>query len=167
MKEISVASAFRLSSPNPLVLVCTNKADGRPNLAPVSFMMYASFHPPMLAFAMGKAKNSGENLRRTGKAVLAAPGVSLREAAMAYGKMSGSSTDKLAAHPIALQRLPESDISIPEDTRVAFLVSLAQTVEAGDHYLYLCSIDKIYGDETTPALLAWEGYAKLAPAQEG
>ncbi len=166
MKEINIGQATAVTSPDPLVLVCTSKEDGSVNMAPVSFFMYASFNPPMLAFAMGKAANSGENIRRTGKAVLAAPGVSLKDAVMVYGSTSGRETDKLKEMPIALQSIQGSDIPIPEDARIAFVVSLAQTIDAGDHYLYLCNIDKMAADETKEALFAWDGYAKVAPAQE-
>ena len=166
MKEINIGQATAVTSPDPLVLVCTSKEDGSVNMAPVSFFMYASFDPPMLAFAMGKAANSGENIRRTGKAVLAAPGVSLKDAVMVYGSTSGRETDKLKEMPIALQSIQGSDIPIPEDARIAFVVSLAQTIDAGDHYLYLCNIDKMAADETKEALFAWDGYAKVAPAQE-
>ena len=89
MKEINIGQATAITSPNPLVLVCTKKENGMLNMAPVSFFMYSSFNPPMLAFAMGKTANSGENIRKTGKAVLAAPGVSLKDAVMAYGSKNG------------------------------------------------------------------------------
>ncbi len=166
MKEINIGQATAITSPDPLVLVCTAKEDGGLNMAPVSFFMYASFNPPMLAFAMGKAANSGENIRRTGRAVLAAPGISLKDAVMAYGPANGGKTDKLKEMPIALQSIEGSDIQIPEDSRIAFVVSLSQVIEAGDHYMYLCNIDKIVADDTKEALFAWEGYAKVAPAQE-
>ena len=166
MKEINIGQATAITSPDPLVLVCTAKEDGGLNMAPVSFFMYASFNPPMLAFAMGKAANSGENIRRTGRAVLAAPGISLKDAVMAYGSANGGKTDKLKEMPIALQSIEGSDIQIPEDSRIAFVVSLSQVIEAGDHYMYLCYIDKIVADDTKEALFAWEGYAKVAPAQE-
>lgn len=166
MKEINIGQATALTSPDPLVLVCTKKEDGSLNMAPVSFFMYSSFNPPMLAFAMGKAANSGANIQRTGKAVLAAPGVSLKDAVMKYGSSNGGQIDKMKETPIALQSVESSDIQIPEDSRIAFVVSLAQTVEAGDHYLYLCNIDKMVADETKEALFAWDGYAKVAPAQE-
>ena len=92
MKEINIGQATAITSPDPLMLVCTTKEDGGLNMAPVSFFMYASFNPPMLAFAMGKASNSGENIRRTGKAVLAAPGISLKGAVMAWGSANGGKT---------------------------------------------------------------------------
>ncbi len=166
MKEINIGQATAITSPDPLMLVCTTKEDGSLNMAPVSFFMYSSFNPPMLAFAMGKAANSGENIRRTGKAVLAAPGISLNDAVMAFGSSNGGQKDKLKETPIALQKVEGSNIQIPEDTRVAFVVSLAQTMESGDHYLYLCNIEKIVADESKDALFAWDGYAKVAPAQE-
>lgn len=166
MKEINIGQATAITSPDPLVLVCTEKEDGTLNMAPVSFFMYASFNPPMLAFAMGKAANSGENIRRTKKAVLAAPGVSLKEAVMAYGSVNGGQKDKLKETPIALQSIEGSNIQIPADSRIAFVVSLAQTVECGDHYMYLCNIEKMVADESKDALFAWDGYAKVAPAQE-
>ena len=167
MKEINIGQATAITSPDPLMLVCTTKEDGSLNMAPVSFFMYSSFNPPMLAFAMGKAANSGENIRRTGKAVLAAPGISLNGAVMAFGSSNGGQKDKLKETPIALQKVEGSDIQIPEDSRIAFVVSLAQTIESGDHYLYLCNIEKMVADESKEALFAWEGYAKVAPAKEG
>ena len=166
MMEINIGQATAITSPDPLVLVCTRREDGALNMAPVSFFMYASFNPPMLAFAMGKGANSDENIRRTGKAVLAAPGVTLKDAVMAYGAKNGGAADKLKETPIPLQSVEGSEIQIPEDSRIAFVVSLAQTVEAGDHYLYLCHIDRMMADETKQALFAWDGYTKVAPAQE-
>ena len=59
MKEINIGQAAKMTSPNPLVLVCTKKEDGTLNIAPVSFFMFSSVHPPMLAFAMVLASNSG------------------------------------------------------------------------------------------------------------
>lgn len=103
MKEINIGQATALTSPDPLVLVCTEKEDGSLNMAPVLFFMYSSFNPPMLAFAMGRAANTGDNIRRTGKAVLAAPGVSLKEAVMAYGSSNGGKTDKMKETPVALR----------------------------------------------------------------
>lgn len=127
------------------MLVCTKKENGALNMAPVSFFMYSSFNPPMLAFAMLRTANSGENFRRTKKAIIAAPGVTLRDAVKAFGTSTGAKVDKLEKMPIALQRVEGSDIEIPEDTRVALLVTLRETIESGDHFLYLCDIERILG----------------------
>ena len=66
--------------------------------------MYTSVNPPMLAFAMGKASNSGENIRRTGKAIISTAGDSLKEAVMTYGSTSGRKIDKMTHTPIVLQK---------------------------------------------------------------
>ena len=63
MKEINIGKAAALTSPDPLVLISTQKENGQLNLAPVSFFMYTSFNPAMIAFAMGKTANTGENFR--------------------------------------------------------------------------------------------------------
>lgn len=108
MKEINIEQATAVTSPDPLMLLCTTKENGSLNMAPVSFFMYSSYNPPMLAFAMGKESNSGSNIRRTGKAVFAAPGVSLNNAVMAYGSFSGNEQDKLKETPIVLQNIEEA-----------------------------------------------------------
>ena len=165
MKEIKFNEAAAITSPNPLVLVCTEKENGCLNIAPVSFFMYTSVNPPMLAFAMAKASNSGENIRRTGKAIISTAGDSLKEAVMTYGSASGRKIDKMTHTPIVLQSVEGSDIQFPEDTKLAFVVSLIKTIEAGDHYLYLCDIDKIVADETKEVLFAWNGYSKVCQAK--
>lgn len=165
MKEINIGKATVLTSPEPLMLVCTKKENGALNMAPVSFFMYSSFNPPMLAFAMLRTANSGENFRRTKKAIIAAPGVTLRDAVKAFGTSTGAKVDKLEKMPIALQRVEGADIEIPEDTRVALLVTLRETIESGDHFLYLCDIERIFGDDSKEALFAWDGYATVTPAK--
>lgn len=52
MEKIKLAQASRLTSPNPVTVVCTEKPDGCTNLATVSWWTYLSFNPDMVAFAM-------------------------------------------------------------------------------------------------------------------
>ena len=42
MKEINIGQATAITSPDPLMLVCTKKEDGSLNMAPVSFFILAS-----------------------------------------------------------------------------------------------------------------------------
>ena len=41
---------------------------------------------------------------------------------------------------------PVSFFQIPEDVRTAFLVSLDDTMQTGNHTLYSCKVNKIYGE---------------------
>jgi len=146
------------------VLVCTEKEDGTASLAPVSFFMFTSFTPPMVAFAPGENKNTGANFERTGRAVIATPGLSLEKQIMKFGSSSGNRTDKLAEYPIPMQKPEGCSVEIPEDTRVAFAVTLDGTMQTGNHTLYSCRVEKIFGDDSKPALFAWKGYSAAAPS---
>ena len=146
MKELNIMEATVLTSPNPLTLICSKKEDGSTNLAPICFVSYLSFNPPMVGFATGKQSHTGKRVRETGKVIVTVPGESLAGAVMA---------------------VEGSDIQIPADTRLAMVATLQQSVEVGDHILHICQVDKFLGDEDKKGLYAWNGFGKVAPAAEG
>lgn len=57
-------------------------------------------------------------------------------------------------------------IKIPKHSRVAIQCSLKEYHETGDHYLYICEVEQVYGDESEEALFAWNGYSSLRPASK-
>ncbi len=166
MKGITLGTAAELSSPNPLFLVCTEKENGSTNFAPISFISYLSFKPAMIGFSMGKNSYSGESIRETKNVILTVPGVTLKDAVMAYGRITGRNSEKIEEHSIVLQDVPESKIKIPMDTKLAFIAHLDHTIEVGDHYFYICNISKIYGDASKEALFSWNGYSEISAAQK-
>ena len=164
MKKLSLPQASRLTSPNPVTVICTHKPDGSPNLATVSWWTYLSFNPDMIAFAMAKTSYTGEMVRQSGKAILTIPGAAIAEAVMGCGSTTGRDTDKVAKFGVELAQVEGSDIQIPLHSRVAIQCSLKEYHETGDHYLYICNVEQVYGDAAEEALFAWNGYSKLAPA---
>ena len=70
MKELNIFEATALTSPNPLTLICSENEDGTTNLAPICFVSYLSFNPPMIGFATGKQAHTGERVRETGKVIV-------------------------------------------------------------------------------------------------
>ena len=70
MKELNIMEATVLTSPNPLTLICSKKEDGSTNLAPICFVSYLSFNPPMVGFAIGKQSHTGKQVRETGKVIV-------------------------------------------------------------------------------------------------
>ena len=140
MKELNIMEATVLTSPNPLTLICSKKEDGSTNLAPICFVSYLSFNPPMVGFATGKQSHTGKRVRET---------------------------DKVAANNIEMMAVEGSDIQIPADTRLAMVATLQQSVEVGDHILHICQVDKFLGNEDKKGLYAWNGFGKVAPAAEG
>ena len=164
MKKITLPAASRLTSPNPVTLVCTKRPDGSTNLATVSWWNYLSFNPCMIAFAMAKPSYSGERVRETKEVVVTVPGAALAKAVFSCGTCSGRDTDKAAKFGIETAELDGCDIRVPVHTRVAIQCELKDFIEAGDHYLYICTVKNVYGDENEEALFAWNGYAEIAPA---
>ncbi len=167
MEKIKLPNASVLTSPNPVSLVCTQKPDGSTNLATVSWWTYLSFNPSTIGYAMGKKSYSGEMVRSSKKVVLTIPGKALKDAVMGCGSSSGRDTDKIAKFGISMQNLPDCDIQIPEHTCVAIQCTLKEYHEVGDHYLYICSVDQVFGNEKEEPLFAWDGYAKIATAIQG
>ena len=165
MRKITLPQASRLTSPNPVSLVCTQKADGSTNLATVSWWTYVSFNPDMIAYAMAKTSFSGERVRETGEVILTIPGADLADAVMGCGSITGREIDKAQKFGIQLPQVENSAIQIPVQSRVAIHCRLKEFVEAGDHYLYICQVEQVYGDTAQEALFAWNGYSKLRPAR--
>lgn len=165
MNKITLPQASGLTSPNPVTLVCTLKPDGTTNLATVSWWTYLSFNPCMIAYAMAKTSYSGEMVRSNQKVILTIPGSEIADAVVGCGSTTGRDTDKIAQFGIAMQEVPGSDIRIPLHSRVAIKCSLKEFIETGDHYLYICNVEEVYGNEQEEALFAWNGYSEIRPAK--
>ena len=56
-------------------------------------------------------------------------------------------------------------LQFPVHSHVAIVCSLKEYPEVGDHYLYICDVEQVYGDESEEALFAWNGYSQLRPAK--
>ncbi len=165
MEQISLAQAAAFTSPNPVTVVCTQKPDGKMNLATVSWWTYLSYNPNMVAFAMAKTSFSGEMMRANKRAVITVPGESLAQAVIGCGTTTGRNTDKIAKFGIEMQQLDGYPLSVPQHSRLAILCSLKEVVETGDHYLYICNAEQVYADETEQPLFAWNGYAQIRSAK--
>ena len=163
MKKIELPFASRLTSPNPVTLVCTQKPDGSTNLAAVSWWTYLSYNPNMICYAMAKTSYSGEMVRSNKKVILTVPGAAIADAVLGCGSTTGRDTDKIAQFNIEMQNLPDSEIQIPLHTRVAIQCSLKEYHEVGDHYLYICDVEQVYGEVQEEALFAWNGYSQINP----
>ena len=167
MEKINLPQAAALTSPNPVTIVCTEKPDGSTNFATVSWWTYLSFNPNMIAYAMAKPSYSGEMVRNNKKVIVTIPGAEMAEAVLNCGSTTGRDTDKAGKFGIELAEVEGSSSKIPAHSRVAIQCSLKEYHEVGDHYLYICDVEQVYGDESEEALFAWNGYAKIAPAKLG
>ena len=165
MEKIKLAKASGLTSPNPVTIVCTQKEDGSTNVATVSWWTYLSFNPEMIAYAMAKTSFSGERVRENKKVVLTEPGAEIAKEVIGCGTSSGRNTDKVAKLGLEMQELPDTEIRIPLHSRVAIECTLKEYHEVGDHYLYICNVNNVYGNDQEEAVFAWNGYGEIRPAK--
>lgn len=167
MKALNIMEATVYTSPNPLTLICSQNEDGTTNLAPICFVSYLSFNPPMVGFATGKQSHTGKRVRETSKVIVTVPGENLAGVVMACGSSTGAKVNKVAENNIEMKSVEDSDIQIPADTKLAMAATLQEAVEVGDHILHICQVDKFLGNEDKKGLYAWNGFGKVAPAVEG
>ena len=119
----------------------------------------------MIAYAMAKTSYSGEMVRNNKKVILTIPGAEIADEAMGCGMSTGRDTDKIVKLGIEMQEIPGSEIQIPLHSRVAIVCSMKEFLEVGDHSLYICDVEQVYGNEAEEALFAWNGYAQLRTAK--
>ncbi len=86
---------------------------------------------------------------------------------MGCGSTTGRDTDKVEQFGIELSEVEGSSIKIPAHSRMAIQCRMKEYHEVGDHYLYICDVEQVYGDESEEALFAWNGYSEIAPAKLG
>lgn len=167
MNEIKFPQMTGLTSPNPLTLVCTKKADGTTNLSTISWWMPLSFNPNLFAVAINHGSHGGERLRETGEAVLVIPAVGSEGFIFGCGSKNGKAVNKVQEFGIELKPLDGTDIQIPVHSTAAVIGKLVRYEETGDHNLYIMEVQKVYGDEAETPLFAWKGYAEVNTAVRG
>jgi flavin reductase (DIM6/NTAB) family NADH-FMN oxidoreductase RutF len=162
MDRITLREAQKFSSPNPFALVSTVDENGRNNLMALSWWMYCSNNPPTIAVCLSKRGYSNGSIRTKGEFALCLPDESLQEAAFRCGTCSGRDIDKAHSFGIALENASEIAPMLVSHSKVALECRLTQTLEAGDHYLFVAEVVAVHGDPAAKHLLAENGYARLA-----
>ena len=104
-------------------------------------------------------------IRKNKKVILSVPGEEIAGAVLGCGSTSGRNTDKIAKFNIELDEINGCDIKIPLHSRLALVCDLKEFIETGDHYLYICNVTNVFGNEAEKALFAWNGYSKIRPAE--
>ena len=116
---------------------------------------------------MAKTSYSDEMVRGNRKAVLTIPGAVIKDSGMGYGMTTGRDTNKIEKLGIGMQDIPGSGIQIPEHTLVVIQCTLKESLEVGDHYPYICDVDRVFADENEEAFFAWNVYSKIAAVKQG
>lgn len=161
MERITLRDAQKFSSPNPFALVSTMDQDGSPNLMALSWWTYCSNNPPTIAVCLSKRGYSGKLISHLGEFALCLPDETLQEQAFMCGTCSGRDNDKPGRFGIALTNAEIIAPKLVRNSKVALECRLVNTVEAGDHNLYIAEIVAAHGNADAKHLLTQNGYASL------
>ena len=134
MKALSLIDSAKLTSPNPVTLICSKAPSGVTNLATVSWWTYLSLEPETIGFAMMKTSYTGEMVRASKQVVLTVPGEALAKQVMQCGSSTGRTKDRQKISVsnsktflTAISRFP-STASLPSNVRYVNLLMWATTI---------------------------------------
>ena len=149
MKPVAYAQAIKRKYPEPVCLVVTADAGGKPNIIPVGWAVQTSVHPPMLAISVAKQSYSHALIEAGRQFVLCFPGEDLVDQALFCGAHSGRDTDKFGA--TRLTPLPAERVKPPliAECLAAFECSLVGEVSTGDHTLFVGEVLKSHVSDKT------------------
>ena len=161
MQELDRHEAFELASPFPYVLAVTLDRRDRPNIIGLSWWMFASWDPLMIAIAVGNTRYSHECLMHHKEFVLCFPSEGQEKDAWFCGMNSGKDVDKFQE----TEFVPvHSRIVAPpmiEGATVAYECRIIKHLETGDHTTHIADVMAIHGNPEKVGHLYSIHYTKL------
>jgi len=161
MKELDRHEAFELASPFPYVLAVTLDKRERPNIIGLSWWMFTSWDPLMMAVAVGHQRYSHECLEHNKEFVLCFPSEDQAKDAWMCGTKSGKDVDKFQEtefRPIHSKFVKPPMI---EGSTVAYECRIVKQVETGDHTLFMANVLAMHGNPDKINHLYSTHYTKL------
>ena len=151
MQPLDRDKAFTLASPFPYVLATVLGPDDRPNAIGLGWWTFCSWQPLHVAISVGSEKYSAECLERCPEFVLHFPAADQAAGAWLCGRRSGRGYDKLADAGFHL--VPSLEVRPPtiEGVTVALECRVQQTLQVGDHTLF---VGPVVASRGTPDKLA-------------
>jgi flavin reductase (DIM6/NTAB) family NADH-FMN oxidoreductase RutF len=161
VKELDRHKAFELASPFPYALAVTLDKRDRPNIIGLSWWMFTSWDPLMIAIAVGHKRYSHECLEHHKEFVLCFPSEGQEKDAWMCGTKSGKNVDKFqetAFRPVHSRLVKPPMI---EGSTVAYECKIVKQVETGDHTTYFADVVAIHGNPDRVNHLYSIHYTKL------
>jgi flavin reductase (DIM6/NTAB) family NADH-FMN oxidoreductase RutF len=161
LKEILRDEAVELGSPYPYVLAVTIDKNKRPNIIGLGWWTFTSWDPKMMAISIGKARYSYECIEFCKEFVLCFPPEEQKNDAWLCGTKSGRDIDKFKESKF--RPIPAKIVKPPliDGSTVAYECQVINSIETGDHVLYIGEIVAIHGSPDKPNHLYSIHYRKL------
>ena len=133
---------------NPVVIITTNNAQGQTNAAPFAMCMEVCHKPPLLAFGVGKGKDTYQNVKRHGEFVVNVPGKEILKNLMITAKHYPPEVNELVE--AGLHELPGKKVTVArvKECKLHFECVVEWIKEAGDHFIVLGKVVSVSGHKT-------------------
>ena len=161
MQELDRHKAFELASPFPYVLAVTLDKRERPNIIGLSWWMFTSWDPLMIAISVGHQRYSHECLEHHKEFVLCFPSEGQEKDAWICGRKSGKNTDKFQKTDFRPVHSKFVKPPMIEGSTVAYECKVVKEVETGDHTVYFANVVAIHGSPDRVNHLYSIHYTKL------
>ncbi len=149
MAKVDFTARLRFDFPTAIVLVsCSSRGKGRPNLIAIGAISHACIDPPMLGIAIGHTRYTYQVISRADGFVVNVPSKDQAEIVDYCGSVSGRKIDKFKA--CNLTPFPSSKISSPGILEFPLNIECAirKSVDLGSHSFYFGEIVAVHCDES-------------------
>lgn len=161
VEQIDWDKTLTLLSPHSYALLSTLEIGGRSNLMGISWWTIVSWSPPKLVISVGNDKFSRQCLQEVPEFVLIFPGADQAKGAWLCGSVSGREGDKFQM--AGFKAIPATKVRplMVEGATVCLECKVVQTLETGDHTLFVADIIATHGSPQKPMHLYSIHYNKL------
>lgn len=161
MKEIDKHQAFELASPYPYTLAVTLDKRDRPNIIGLSWWMFTSWKPLMIAISISHQRYTHECLEHNKEFVLCFPSEDQAKDAWVCGTKSGKDVDKF--QKTGFKPVKSKSVKPPmiEGSTAAYECRVINQLETGDHTVFMAEVVGIHGTPEKISHLYSIRYTKL------
>ena len=161
MQPIDRHEAFELASPFPYVLAVTLDKRERPNIIGLSWWMFTSWDPLMIAISVGHKRYSHECLKHHREFVLCFPSEDQAKDAWLCGTKSGREIDKFKETGFVPIHSKVVKPPVIKGVTVAYECKVTNQVTTGDHTAFIAEVSAIHGTPEKLGHLYSIHYTKL------
>ena len=147
MKEVNVKQALEKKYPESVVLLTSSSSSGKANIITLGWSMQTSFDPPMLAVSIGKTRYSHKLVSQTKEFVLCFPSQGQEEDVLFCGTHSGHEVDKFVSTNLRPVKAKFVKPPLLENSVACFECKIVESVETGDHTIFVGEIVASYISE--------------------
>ena len=161
MQELDKHKAFELASPYPYTLAVTLDKRERPNIIGLSWWMFTSWQPLMIAISVGHQRYSHECLELHREFVLCFPSEGQEKDAWLCGIKSGKKIDKFQETSFKPVHSKFVKPPIIDGVTVAYENKIVDQIKTGDHTIFIAEVVAIHGNPQKLNHLYSVHYTKL------